>query len=278
MSIGAIQQSPEQLVDQIIAFDKKKHEKEVEEGLQTYYTMTEDDWVDRKTTYLEIENLVRSHFDQIPVWEPDGSLHYGMTLEKMKEVVGNKLKEMANSGQLILKSSLHSRHDPATLHYVTGSDNLTRIWGANFLKDRLKNKEDIDAAMHFLVVDDESKSLSIEVGHNNNLTPTLKIVKNAFIVSQKILGTPCAVTKRYYLAKELDEVRYRDFKDPGNVIEDSEGKKWIVDTETKSFDSPTDVDNELRRYLKKRFRILTGEEYKEFSQSFSFSLAELGLL
>ncbi len=109
--------------------------------------------------------------------------------------------------------------------------------------------------------------------------PTFANVGNAHILSKKIEGDRAADQYK----GDLWGLGYRDFADPGNVIRDSEGIGWVVDTEVKSFDPPhvknrdpvaLDLSN---KYLKKRFEILAGTDYDFSGQIFRISVADLNL-
>jgi len=127
----------------------------------------------------------------------------------------------------------------------------------------------------FLIVDDSASEIEVQVWHGEY--PYVSIVSNAHILSQKIEGTKNAWEYRF--SGKLDELQYRDFTDPGNIICDSKGTGWVVDTELKSFDSPK-LDRSsylVQDYLKKRFRVLAGEEYFCLYQTFKISVADLKL-
>jgi len=238
----------------------------------------------KEKSYLEIETSIRDNPEQIPKWEVAGPLNYSMTLPQMKNVIESKFREMASSGQMMSEKSYYQQRSH-TNYYPCGSKtgtetkfkgdtDLTRIWGANYLKSHLINDATLKAADHFLIVKEGATELIVEVWHGKS-TPYLSIIKNAYIVSKKIEGDRCA--SLYSSSPILDQLRYRDFTDPGNIRQDSNGVGWIVDTEMKSFEESPAIEGKAyatQEYLKNRFKFLSGNEYHRHCQIFPISLSE----
>lgn len=274
--------APEEVVEKILQKEKAKYEKEMlelESDSPLFELLKQEDsyWQNQGELYLKIEKWVRENSDKIPSWQVAGPLNYGMSLEQMKSVITNKFKEMTSSGNLLTDEQLTTNRDREIFYPTTGrgDNNLTRIWGSEFLKSNLIDDETLNAAEHFLIVDDSASEIEVQVWHGEY--PYVSIVSNAHILSQKIEGVRKAWEYRF--SGKLDELRYRDFTDPGNIICDSKGKGWVVDTELKSFDSP-----ELNRsayivqnYLKKRFEVLSGENYGRLYQIFKIPVSEIGI-
>jgi hypothetical protein len=270
--------NPKEVVKKILQKEKSEYEKEMLVESHIKSLIREDSyWQDQEELYLKIEKSVRENSDKIPSWQVAGPLNYGMSLEQMKDVITKKFKEMAFSGNLMTDEQLTINHNREIFYPTTGrgGDNLTRIWGAEFLKSNLMDDETLNAAEHFLIVDDSASEIEVQVWHGEY--PYVSIVNNAHILSQKIEGVRKAWEYRF--SGKLDELRYRDFKDPGNIICDSKGKGWVVDTEMKSFDSPKLNRSSylVRNYLKKRFEVLSGENYDSLHQTFKISASEIGL-
>ena len=273
---------PEEVVRRILQIEICEYENEMLESesdpfLAELLKKEDSEWEKQEKLYLKIEKWIRENSDKIPTWEVTGPLHYGMSLNKMKEVIKQKFRDMASSGHLMVQKSLDETHD-RTNFYPTlgrGGNNMTRIWGAEFLKSNLLDDTTLRAADHFLIVDDEASEIEVEVWHEAQ--PHLYIVNNAHILSKKIEGDPQAGDYRF--SNTLDKLGYRDFKNHGNIIRDSNGIGWIVDTELNSFDAPhlTRSACLIQNYLKKRFEILCGENYNGLYQTFKISVSELDL-
>ena len=270
---------PKVIVDQVIAYEKKQM-LEMEKGNSPFVKLLKQDdsfWEKQGVLYLKIEQYIRENFDKIPTWELTGSLHYGMTLRKMEDVIKQKFLDMAAQGKLMTENSLMANLDRTTLYPPNhkGNSDLTRIWGAHFLKSNFPENSKLDVAEHFLIIGDEATELEVEVWHTDY--PCLSLIKSGYILSKKIDGENKA--RDYQYSNVLDALKYRDFTDPGNIIQDANGIGWIVDTERKSFDPPKINKGQylIREYLKKRFKVLSGDESSSLYQTFKISLSDIGI-
>lgn len=274
--------APEEIVKKILQKEKCEYEKqmlELDYGSPFFELLKKEEsyWQDQEDLYLKIEKWVRENSDKIPSWPVAGPLNYGMSLEQMKDVITKKFKEMVFSGNLLTNKQLTTNYNRETFFPTTGrgGNDLTRIWGSEFLKSNLIDDETLNAAEHFLIVDDSVSEIEVKVWQGEY--PYVSFVSNAHILSQKIEGVKKAW--EYRLSGKLNELRYRDFKDPGNIICDSKGKGWVVDTELKSFDSPTLSRGAylVQNYLKKRFEVLSGGNDGGLYQTFKISVSEMGI-
>lgn len=144
------------------------------------------------------------------------------------------------------------------------------------MKSKLVSTSNLKAADHYLVVDDSAMEIEVEVWHGEY--PSLSIIKNGgYVLAKKITGSNAA--DQYQFDPKLNEIKYRDFKDRGNIIRDDNEVGWIVDTEWKSFDAPelNRESNELNQYLKNRFAVTAGEDYNCLRQIFKISISSIGL-
>lgn len=264
--------SPEELASLVVERDKKEFQTEFGE-MESSFEVSPPNWEKKKKKYTALEEKIRSESVSIPSWPVAGPLNYGMTLEKMKEVITNKFMEMANSGHLISEKQLgtyirESFYPPDK----KGGDNLTRIWGAEFLVSNLQHEKAINAPEHFLIIEDPSLEIEIQVWHGPY--PYLSIVKkNGYVLSKKIEGEPKAL--EYRCSTDLAKLKYKDFGDIGNVIKDSKGTGWVVDTELKSFDPPklSRESASMQNYARKRFEVLAKEEFFSLFQTFKISVS-----
>jgi hypothetical protein len=205
----------------------------------------------------------------ILTWGPAGPLHYGMSLEDMEDAIKLKFKEMAESGHLMTEEFYKTHCDDREYYHLAGADNLTRIWGAEYLNSHLENIQSIKAVQHYLIVLDEIDEIEVEVKPVGDY-PVLASVKNAYILSKKVEPIPeeseCKGILSLYGYKDLHG-------DAGNVLVDAQHMSWVVDTEFKSFDRPSNINNySIFEYLNKRFGALT-----DYASSLSFKISKKDL-
>jgi len=268
----------DEIVEKIFQNEKAEYQENLRNmSWEPMYVKKDSEWEKEKQRYFKFEKYIRENQDEIPSWQIAGPLNYSMSLEQMKDVVTKKFKEMVSSGNLMTEKQLTKNHNRETFYPTTGrgGSNLTRIWGAEYLKSNLVDDTTLAVAEHFLIVDDSASEIEVEVWHGDGY-PYVSVVNNAYVLSQKIEGERKAWEYRYSI--KLDELGYVDFKDRGNIICDSKGKGWIVDTELMSFVPPNVKGvSSLQDYLKKRFKVLAGKEYSPACQIFKISIADLKL-
>lgn len=257
------------LVEEIINYEKLQGQN----SLDNFFTTTEEQWEKTKTTYLKIENYIRKNSHKIPTWKAAGSLHYGMSISEIESMVREKLQELVVSNQLIMENSPGNEHSTFFCENKRGKNDLTRIWGANFLNANLDSNSTLQAAIHYLVIDEGAEEIEVEV-HYKGEFPIISSVKNAHVLSKRIIGEKKA--RDYRFCNELQKVRYCDFQDPGNIIRDSNNIGWIVDTEIKSFFPPKYSNGyfHILRYLKKRFKVLSSSE-NTTSTTFTIPISDI---
>lgn len=264
--------APEKIVQKILQRDRKADEEENAEEPFLASSTDESYWEKQEKLYLRFEQWIRKN-NQAPTWEVAGPLHYGMTLSKMQKAIEQKFCNLVSSGLLIKESIFNKKRSDFYPPTGKGGDNLTRIWGAEYLNSNLSNQKDLKAAGHFLVVGDDADEIEVQVALGEY--PYLSIIKNGHIVSKKIDGEERAFSYRSSMV--LEKLRYKDFKDQGNIIQDANRINWIVDTELKSFDAPPIGINQyaMQTFLKKRFAVLAGEAFNPFYQTFKISLRSI---
>lgn len=198
--------------------------------------------------YNYYEEYIRNPENVIFTWKVAGPLHFAMSQDKMREKIIDVFKAMVESGHLMTKNDFEEQIDQETIFPMQTND-LTRIWGANYINEH-KNK--ITAAKHYLVIDnDESFTVNVWL-ETNYYQPCLRSVKSGgYVVAEKIEGVRAA--SDYKFSEFLDAIKYRDFADPGNVIESDSRGPVIVDTEIKSFDIELKGYARQLSYLKDRF-------------------------
>lgn len=268
--------SPEVIVKAIIKSEQGEEARRIEKRRIIFTPSTKDEtyWREREESYLEIEGQIRENVANIPRWEIAGPLDYSMTLKKMKEVLEMTFRKMAASGHLLHENSIKGTRKDYFPPTGKGKNNLTRIWGAEFLKSHLANHPTFRATDHFLIINENATELEVTAWHGEYLC--LSSVENAHILAKNIDGEKAAWLCQN--SQLLDQLGYKDFADPGNIRLDSNGTCWIVDTEINSFKSPSLQERELQSYLQKRFRILSDKEYDGLKQTFKIPLSSIGIL
>jgi len=133
-------------------YQKNQHELESKKSPFAKLLKKQDShWQDQEELYLEIEKWISENSDKIPSWQVAGPLNYAMSLEQMRNIIVKKFKEMAFSGNLITEEQLTKKNNREIFYPTTdrGGNNLTRIWGAEFLKSNLVDDTTLNAAEHF---------------------------------------------------------------------------------------------------------------------------------
>jgi len=248
-------------VSSIVQQEQNSWSKENNESSNSIFKhlFTEPDWDEKNKLYLKIEKWLCENSAHIPTWEVAGALHFGMSPNDMKETITEKLKEMAKSGRIKLETSIEHRE----LYFPNDEsrNNLTRIWGAQFLQKQLEKDNDVKAAEHFLIFKESVSEIKINIWLVNSQYPYVSSINfdSGYVLSERIIGEPKATN---YKVSSLIDAGFRDFSDPGNIIEDKNKINWVVDTEAKSFDSPSMNREEqvVTSYLKKRFDFLYSNE------------------
>lgn len=259
----------ETIVNKVVEIEKLEHDQRLQEAAKSsdplcieLLQIEDSHWEEQRKVYHLLENWIQKNGEKIPTWEVSGSLHYGMSLSKMREVILEKFREMASSGHLKRAGAIKdTRHEffPQT---TKGGWDMTRIWGAQHLEKKLAEDTTLKAAEHFLIVDEDATEIEVGVLQGSRF-PILWQVKNSQILSQKIVGEKKAFD--YRNSTSLHDASYTDFSDPGNILQDSKGVGWVVDTEGKSFTTPCQsrFEHVLEKYLRQRFKFLAGEDYAD---------------
>lgn len=191
----------------------------------SFFQKSEEDWEDLKKGYLAMENYLREHPEEIPQWEVTGPLHYGMSLTQMKAVALQTFQTMAQSGRIIREETLSKFRDRSSFNpqKTKGSNNLVRIWGAQFLKKSLENSPSFNVPEHYLIIEDGATEIEVTIALSSSSPYTvLSSVKHAYILSERVEGEEKA--SDYEDSPELKKVNYCDFGDMGNILQDSNGR------------------------------------------------------
>jgi hypothetical protein len=184
------------------------------------------------------------------VW---GGINYAMSLPEMEQVVKNKFKDMRAQGKIISPAQFEKIKD----EYYTErpSTDLCRIWGALYLKDKIRElsfKKPFFSSLDvpdYIIVADNPNDIRVRLTFDSPLWPVVKSLESATCYFKKIDGS--GVADEY---RNLRELRYVDFSDNNNILRDFKtGKNFFIDTEFKSFQGAggieEDLDSELQKIL-----------------------------
>ncbi len=163
-----------------------------------------------------------------------GNFNYAMTLDEIKQIIKDKFVAMKRKGLIISKDE----YEKIKSSYINRpSTNLTRIWGADWLKTgiELHKNKDYDVP-GYKIVSCNPNSINVILFIGNARFPIAARLKEAFIDFVKIIGPP-AGSGPHPLPRKLGYVDLgASLAKAANIRkETSTGKYYIVDTEMKSF-------------------------------------------
>lgn len=265
------------IIDKAVYYDRDKYEKR---GKKINFNLGDDYWEEKRVAYIEAETKFQEIGAQICKWEPAGFLHYGMSLKEMNEVIQNQFRRMIAENTFIREESLEGKRHLYYPENREGSNDISRVWGAEFLNSRLQKHTFLKAAKHIVVLKTGASEVQFNIYHDitNPENYPLMRLKNAYVLSERIDGK-LGVDDCPYLDL-LRELGYVDFGDLGNIIKTSDSKYYVVDTEIKSFNEPTKSDSKLYDlifYLKRRFHVLLEGVNDRGKSSISLSLKDIHL-
>ena len=197
----------------------------------------------RKQYRKQFLSTMRQNFHE---YELAGSIDYFMSLEEIKNKVKKRFKEMYKKGQIITEDEFQ-RRDKSKWHKVKGGDDLTRIWGAEYLAKKFaEGKLAGDKRAHlkvpdYLIVVSDLTDIQVGIDLLGSCFPIVNPLLNGTIYAEKIEGTPGSFPNVGY--------GFTDYTDPGNILRTDANTFYVVDTELKSF-----YDNCQFTYLLKKKR------------------------
>ncbi len=170
-------------------------------------------------------------------WDVDGPLNPLMTKKLMHEVLTDTFAHLKETGQCITMSTYFKMTEQG--HKFRKTDgNLSRVWGSNYVNEQFENSSEYKAALHYLVIPDTQDSIDvcIKIDPYNQCYPRVHQINDegVMVISTFIEG--CGIAPKC-VSDSISKIGYTDFSGFGNIIqEDGTGIKYVVDTETKSFD------------------------------------------
>jgi hypothetical protein len=225
---------------------------------------------EREETYQKLikeYQFYEAHLEKIktnPLASIWGGINYAMTLDEMKQKIREKFNEMKKQGLIISKNKFEKIKNKywTTLRYPSAAHDLTRIWGIDYLKNKideskfLRDKYDVP---NYVIVADDPTNIKVKVYFLNRNYPVVNSLENASLYFENIIGKRAASRNLQDLdIGRASGIGYDDFSDPGNIIFDEKtGKYYVVDTEYKSFKIP--IGSKLKyllEYAANRFNYL----------------------
>jgi len=223
----------------------------------------EEEYKNLVKEYKHLENNLK-YIRKIPLASMWGGINYDMSLNEMKRTVIETFGAMEKNGLIISKKDFEKIKNN---YYIQKPHNdSTRIWGNQYLKNQINKseflKENYDVPSYIIVRDNE-QPIKVTISFFNHKYPSVTELENGTIYFEKIIGIP--VADKGLDTREIgipSGIGYDDFSDPGNIILDKKtGKKYVVDTESKSFNIPLSYKFErLLKYAYKRFMYLNKDK------------------
>ena len=200
-----------------------------------------------------------------------GGINFFMSLDEMKQKIRGELTPHIITTEEFKKIEKDYYKGARGGDYP--SQDLTRIWGANYLKWAIKNKslDEKYGVPDYVIVADDPNNIEIKLSFSKifpctgakhtGISEDFGGLVGASIYFKKIEGDnlrKIPPQKVIEIKKELDDMGYVDHSEPGaesNVLLASDGKVYIVDTEKKSFTSKMYPERSWRICGKKLFRL-----------------------
>ena len=190
-----------------------------------------------------------------------GGLNYAMTLDEIKEIVKEKFVTM-NHKRLVISRDEYERSKDKFFDFPRL--NLTRIWGAQYLKKSI-DEGGVKGynTPGYVIVTDNPEAIRIKVSFDSDMAPVIDSLEDrkAFIVFEKIEGSPVGdssdLLRRFEYVDLGPEMRKRY-----NVLEKKgTGIRYVVDTDPGSFKYEAYTEGRLAEdsfayYAFKKFRHL----------------------
>ncbi len=212
--------------------------------------------------YEKLYHSYELHLAQIkkalPKYMVSGNLTYAMSLDEMRCHLQMTFKKMYEAGKIISRKDFKK---VARSNWYFQKDNLTRIWGAQYLADNFKkaSRDDCTVPEYIIVVDDPT-NLQVKIAFWQ-FFPVVARIKGE-IYAQYIQGLPAKCSVGF---------GYTDYTGP-NILRTRDGICYVIDTEFRGFYHGV-PEKELYRnfpdwkskieYLRNRFFLLNRINTKE---------------
>lgn len=260
-------------IDEVVqrVVDLKKDDYIDAYGEQEFYSHYKQVLTDK---YTNLETVLRENqlSEDWDAYEPAGSIKLSIDPDYIDSFVQEKFSALRNSGLLLYRSEFEQQEEIIKFRkpgYNQSAD-LTRLWGAEFLRKKLSNVENYAVPRFFIIIENSAKKIPVTIVKD---TMSLVIAKCdtsfAEVVVENMENTVATCTREKH--GWMSAFGYVDYADSGNIREDrSRGQFYVVDTEWKSLDGVVELVDEslldfnpsitkLRRYASERFDALHPE-------------------
>lgn len=236
-----------------------------------FASIREAAWKECVEEFTTLETAMRT-MDLPEDWdayEPAGGLKLSIDPDQINPFVQKKFADLRKAGLLLFRSEFEKQEDPARFRQPGKSqnDDLTRLWGAEYLREKLRSVKHYSVPRFLIVVENGVKNIPVTVVKDKlSLVISKCDTQFAQVVVEDMkntLGT-CSFEKHGW----MKSIGYVDFADSGNIRQDRDGF-YVVDTEWKSFEVievvPEALKNmnptlqELRYYVNERCSVFYPE-------------------
>jgi hypothetical protein len=260
--------SMDEVIDRIINYKKDEY---IELYGEEEYNLNHKQVVLERTIKLETSFRNPSLPADWDSFEPAGGIKLSIDTDEIDSLVQEKFLQLRINGLLLTRSEFEQREDVAKFRKPgkDQNDDLTRLWGAEYLRKKLLGNEQYSVPRFFIIVEDGAKKIPVTVIKTyNSLLISKCDTAFAEVVVENMVDTRATCTKEKH--GWLEKIGYVDYADSGNIREGRNGKFFVVDTEWKSLDGVIKIVDEnlksldptlvrLRTYASERFNILHPE-------------------
>lgn len=221
----------------------------VDEVVQRVIAYTKRASLSYKNEYRKFEKMLR-RIKELRKQEPTylqgkysyealGGLDVLMGLKEIEVYVQKKFDDLRKKGILLYQSEFETQENPEKFRKPGRGgavQSLDRLWGAEYLREKLKDKENYKVPRFFIVIKDHIKTLPIELWNFDPRYLRIKSIEtpNAELLVENI--TPSIPVARNFCHRWMTGIGYVDYSDPGNILRGEDGNYYVVDTEWKSLE------------------------------------------
>lgn len=200
-----------------------------------------------------------------------GGLRFSMTLQEVQSHVYEKFRELREAGILLYRSEFNQVEKPEKFRTVgviysssQKSGELDRIWGAEYLRNRLKGSTCYRVPKFRLVIEDGLTTLPVRLW-SGGATLEINSIDTAHgevLVENIENGKPVPGKEHHELrAHGYTDLGHTGLHDDGNVLKGMDGYYYVVDTESKSFMAR---DKRFEKEPVKKLRIYAADRFIAF--------------
>jgi len=260
------QLSIEEVAQRIVEVEKKNRPKVENSFFDRFFAYDEEK---EKEKIIQKETALRKYQAILPEewdsYEAAGGLKWSMSLIQIAAHVQKKFDELRASGLLLFRSEFLAKENPLKFRSLgvifqpgQRSGDLARLWGAEYLRQKLAQREEYKVPRFVVVIEDDVKTLPISLwcGTHSLHINSFPTDSGEILVENIVHGRRVACEQNH---RWMVQLGYVDYSDPGNILEGEDGKYYVVDTEWTSLAGVTERNQEargiymLRQYAMQRF-------------------------